>query len=225
MRQAVGEGRAVIEDPLLGAVAIREETTFTEMSRNGLRAAGVHAVTGGDVGSSQRMRDFMRPNFGYSDELRVVFRDGASVWGGAALFRDPGSGPFAQEEIDFVGSLSAVFAAGMRTGLLARMATSGPPPAPGGPAVIIIGAEMNAEIEHASPHGKDAGEKVPGQRRVIGARAARQYREQQEQRERERSTMPAPVVRPQPRPALAFARAGAVIAGAVSALFGRRVRD
>ena len=31
--------------------------------------------------------------------------------------------------------------------------------------VILIGAEMNAEIEHASPYGKDAGEKVPGQKR------------------------------------------------------------
>ena len=30
---------------------------------------------------------------------------------------------------------------------------------------ILIGAELNAEIEHASPHGKDPGEKVPGQKR------------------------------------------------------------
>jgi membrane protein len=34
--------------------------------------------------------------------------------------------------------------------------------------VILIGAEMNAEIEHASPYGKEEGEKVPGQKRVIG---------------------------------------------------------
>ena len=42
---------------------------------------------------------------------------------------------------------------------------------------ILVGAEMNAEIEHASPHGKAPGEKVPGQRRMIGARAARAWRE------------------------------------------------
>jgi membrane protein len=29
---------------------------------------------------------------------------------------------------------------------------------------ILAGAEMNAEIEHASPHGKDKGEKVPGEK-------------------------------------------------------------
>jgi membrane protein len=40
---------------------------------------------------------------------------------------------------------------------------------------ILIGAELNAEIEHASPHGKDPGEKVPGQRRKIGVAAAREY--------------------------------------------------
>jgi membrane protein len=38
---------------------------------------------------------------------------------------------------------------------------------------ILVGAEMNAEIEHASPHGKDPGEKVPGERKKLGTRAAR----------------------------------------------------
>ncbi|MGH6785126.1 MAG: hypothetical protein ACREBP_10955, partial [Sphingomicrobium sp.] len=32
----------------------------------------------------------------------------------------------------------------------------------------LLGAEMNAEIEHASPYGKDEGEKVPGEKRKIG---------------------------------------------------------
>ena len=40
---------------------------------------------------------------------------------------------------------------------------------------ILIGAEMNAEIEHASPHGKAPGEKVPGERKKIGLAAARAY--------------------------------------------------
>jgi membrane protein len=40
---------------------------------------------------------------------------------------------------------------------------------------ILVGAELNAEIEHASPHGKDPGEKVPGERRKIGALAARAW--------------------------------------------------
>ena len=45
---------------------------------------------------------------------------------------------------------------------------------------ILVGAEMNAEIEHASPHGKDPGEKVPGQRKRIGALARRVWEEGQQ---------------------------------------------
>ena len=44
---------------------------------------------------------------------------------------------------------------------------------------ILVGAEMNAEIEHASPYGKDPGEKVPGQRKRIGALAKRMWETQQ----------------------------------------------
>jgi hypothetical protein len=42
---------------------------------------------------------------------------------------------------------------------------------------ILVGAELNAEIEHASPYGKALGEKVPGQRKKIGAAAARAYKQ------------------------------------------------
>jgi membrane protein len=41
--------------------------------------------------------------------------------------------------------------------------------------VILVGAEMNAEIEHASPHGKEPGEKVAGQTRRISLRAMRRW--------------------------------------------------
>ena len=42
---------------------------------------------------------------------------------------------------------------------------------------ILVGGEMNAEIEHASPHGKNPGEKVPGQKRKLGAAAKREHEE------------------------------------------------
>ena len=89
--------------------------------------------------------------------------------------------------------------------------------------VMIVGAEMNAEIEHASPHGKDAGEKVPGRKKMIGARAAREFRSRQE--ERERRPAPAAAPRPQARPATSAARAGVLVTGLVAALFGRRVKE
>jgi membrane protein len=44
-------------------------------------------------------------------------------------------------------------------------------------AAILVGAEMNAEIEHASPYGKAPGEKSAAGRRLLGARAARASRQ------------------------------------------------
>jgi membrane protein len=40
---------------------------------------------------------------------------------------------------------------------------------------ILVGAELNAEIEHASPYGKAPGEKAPGAKKTIGIRAMREY--------------------------------------------------
>ena len=90
---------------------------------------------------------------------------------------------------------------------------------------IVVGAEMNAEIEHASPHGKEAGEKVAGQRKAIGPRAARRSREQQ--RAGERLQEPArplegPHTRARLTPGTAFGRTGAVVGGVLALLFGRR---
>ena len=48
---------------------------------------------------------------------------------------------------------------------------------------ILFGAELNAEIEHASPYGKDVGEKVPGEKKKIGPRAARAYEAKRQARE------------------------------------------
>jgi membrane protein len=44
---------------------------------------------------------------------------------------------------------------------------------------ILAGAELNAEIEHASPHGKPPGQKNKAGRRMLGRRAERQYCEAQ----------------------------------------------
>jgi membrane protein len=40
---------------------------------------------------------------------------------------------------------------------------------------VLVGAELNAEIEHASPYGKAPGQKNAQGKRVIGRRAARAY--------------------------------------------------
>jgi len=44
---------------------------------------------------------------------------------------------------------------------------------------VLIGAELNAEIEHASPYGKEPGERAPGEKKKIGAVAERAWEEYQ----------------------------------------------
>jgi membrane protein len=44
---------------------------------------------------------------------------------------------------------------------------------------VLVGAELNAEIEHASPYGKDPGEKRLGERKRIGPLAERTWSERQ----------------------------------------------
>jgi membrane protein len=51
---------------------------------------------------------------------------------------------------------------------------------------ILVGAELNAEIEHASPYGKEPGERIPGEKKKIGVAAQRAYEER-----RARGEMPA----------------------------------
>jgi membrane protein len=48
--------------------------------------------------------------------------------------------------------------------------------------VVIVGAEISAEIEHASEWGKAPGEKVPGEKKKLGSAAAREFKERGGQR-------------------------------------------
>jgi membrane protein len=56
---------------------------------------------------------------------------------------------------------------------------------------VLLGAELNAEIEHASPYGKDPGEKTLGAKKKIGALAERAWA-----REQAGTLEPASVARP-----------------------------
>jgi membrane protein len=76
---------------------------------------------------------------------------------------------------------------------------------------ILTGAELNAEIEHASPYGKAPGQKNAQGKRLIGARADRAFRERELSGEPE-PVKPAPLMPPPPpKPALGAAVAGAIL--------------
>jgi len=44
---------------------------------------------------------------------------------------------------------------------------------------VLVGAELNSEIEHASPYGKDPGEKVIGEKKKLGSLAEKEFEEKQ----------------------------------------------
>jgi membrane protein len=44
---------------------------------------------------------------------------------------------------------------------------------------VLVGAELNSEIEHASPFGKDPGEKVIGEKKKLGSLAEREFEQKQ----------------------------------------------
>ncbi len=86
--------------------------------------------------------------------------------------------------------------------------------------VFLLGAELNAEIEHAAPYGKAVGEKVPGAKRAIGALAYRRYTSRPSAEPRSaRGLLPAPPPEPAPGP---FRRAVVAAVAAIIVFRGRR---
>jgi membrane protein len=77
---------------------------------------------------------------------------------------------------------------------------------------ILTGAEVNAEIEHASPYGKAPGQKNAQGKLMLGARAARAFRERQLSGEPDATTPRVPST-PQPaaQPGLGAALASAIL--------------
>jgi membrane protein len=75
---------------------------------------------------------------------------------------------------------------------------------------LLTGAELNSEIEHASPYGKAPGQKNAHGKLLIGARAERAFRERQSSGDLGAVT-PAPSTPPPPKPGLGLAVAGAIL--------------
>jgi DNA-binding CsgD family transcriptional regulator len=114
-----------------------EPTSFVELAHRAVPAV----ATRNQAGDSARLNEFMRPNFGYGDELRVVLRDRGQCWGGVAMFREEDRAPFDEADVALLAALSEAMSVGVRSGILSRLGTTAPTLAPVGPAVIIIGSD------------------------------------------------------------------------------------
>ncbi len=117
-----------------------ESSSFRELVRQDVDAVIVGELARREATPSRRLEGFMVPYFGFTDELRVVFRDHGQVWGAASLFRGADSPAFEADDRALMASLSEMLSTGVRAGLLTRFGETAVS-VPSGPAVIIVGPE------------------------------------------------------------------------------------
>ena len=63
--------------------------------------------TGGHLDACRRHRAFMRPSFGFTDELRAVFTSRATSWGAIGLYRGALDPRFTLQDADQIASICA----------------------------------------------------------------------------------------------------------------------
>ncbi|MEQ9337735.1 MAG: hypothetical protein RJQ03_11145, partial [Miltoncostaeaceae bacterium] len=112
---------------------------FAELTRGPLRAGGLRAGAGARVRHSGRFRHMMRPS-GLGDEARVVFMDGGTVWGVAALYREEGRAPFGERELSALEKLAPIAGRGLRARALDQPADSHGIPV--GPGLVVLDPEL-----------------------------------------------------------------------------------
>ncbi len=117
-----------------------EPTSFIDVAATPGRAVGMHIVTGGDLDRSTRLRDCIKPYYGYGDELRLMACVDGRMWGALAFFRDPDDDPFDEADVEFASTLSTMLANGFRLGLLSSVGSQPLDRVLSGPAVIIVDA-------------------------------------------------------------------------------------
>jgi DNA-binding CsgD family transcriptional regulator len=122
---------------------------FAELAGRAEPVGVLSMDTGGRPETCLRFRDFLAPRFGFTDELRVVFRSRGLTWGALALHRGPGEPPFSPAEARTAAAVHAQVAD------LIRAAVFSPPrPAPvtaPGPSVIVVdGADRVVNITAAA---------------------------------------------------------------------------
>ena len=107
---------------------------FRDLARLPVPVQTLWRATSGEPDRSPRYRTILR-DIGYGDDLRMVFRCGATSWGAACLARADTDPPFGRDDISFVARLCEPVAHGLRLSLLlAGDGPAGPTP----PGVLIL---------------------------------------------------------------------------------------
>jgi DNA-binding CsgD family transcriptional regulator len=122
---------------------------FAEIATRAEPVGVLSIDTAGRPGTCRRLRDFLTPRFGFTDELRVVFRSRGLAWGALALYRGPGEPPFGAAEAQRAAAVHGQVADLIRAAVFGTRRTT--PEAPPGPSVIVVdGADRVVNITAAA---------------------------------------------------------------------------
>jgi DNA-binding CsgD family transcriptional regulator len=122
---------------------------FRDLARLQVPVQTLWHATSGEPERSPRYRTILR-HIGYGDDLRTMFRCGATSWGAACLARAEADPPFSRDDISFVARLSEPVAHGLRLSLL----LAGEDPAgPASPGILILGDDNDiVSLSDAAEH-------------------------------------------------------------------------
>ena len=125
----------------------RDVNQFLEIGTRSDPVGVLSLDTGGDLDSCRRFRYFLAPRFGFSDELRVVFRARGLTWGALALYRGGGEPAFTADEAQAAVSVHAQIAEVIQSALFhPQRSTPGPAT---GPSVIVV--DSNDRVTNMTP--------------------------------------------------------------------------
>jgi DNA-binding CsgD family transcriptional regulator len=175
---AAGDPPGSLEWSLEFEYARPDVSRFAELRERRDPVAAISSETRGTPAASARFREMIRPA-GAVDELRVAFRDPFGVWATIAVFT---TRRMTRDDLGFVAATVPVGSAALRAATVRAVATPVEAtrpraPDPGGPSVVILGADdaivaadavSRARLE-AVPEDRDVS--LPGIVSVLAAQA------------------------------------------------------
>ena len=133
------------EDFAAAEYAAPDVNQFTEIEQRPEPVGVLSIDTHGRVDACRRMREFMTPRFGFTDELRIAFRAQGLTWGVMALYRATGEPPFTAREAQSLVAVHERIADAIRVALFADAAPE-LRPAPGPAVLIVDGADRARDM-------------------------------------------------------------------------------
>ncbi|GAA4182967.1 LuxR C-terminal-related transcriptional regulator [Streptosporangium oxazolinicum] len=119
---------------------------FRDVAQRPGQVTSLRVETGDHAERSARFRRYLRPAWGFRDELRAALRaDDGNVWGYLALYRHDDSA-FTLADQQFVSVVAPLLAVGLRAGLLATAVTEGALDAP-----VVLIVDGDGQIVQAGP--------------------------------------------------------------------------